>query len=154
MSAQTKEARRHQRFNINVEANVQVKDGRRVTARTRDVSRSGICLIAAEPVDRAETLNVELVLNFGNNAFSEPLRLKAHVVWCTPIANAFQVGVMFDALSDEQDTYLEMFLHFLDGTMAPQGVDGEGDGAVPQEIDGDEETGPATPEDKDDPFRP
>ena len=41
----------------------------------------------------------------------------ARVVWCTRIGDAFQLGAMFDEVSEEQG--MEMFLHFLDGTMSP-----------------------------------
>ena len=63
---------------------------KRVAARTRDLSRSGICLIATAGIPGGDPLVIELVLSLGDNAFSEPLRLNAHVVWCTPIAQSFQ----------------------------------------------------------------
>jgi hypothetical protein len=58
------------------------------------------------------------------------------------------VGAMFDDLSDHEEGFLEMFLHFLDGTLAPRGVPG----AV-VEPDEEPEPPPVRPEDKDDPFR-
>jgi hypothetical protein len=141
-----KDTRRHPRFNVDVEAVLQIPGGERVAARTRDLSRSGICIITTTRLRPAEPLRVELVLAFGDNAFSEPLRLDAHVVWCTAIAGQYQVGAMFDRLTAEHHEFLDMFLHFLDGTLAPSGV---------TPIDGDTwDDEPTLPPDvKDDPFR-
>jgi hypothetical protein len=150
MKAQNhRDTRRHPRFNVDVEALVEIQGGPRLAARTRDLSRSGICIITTTRLRAAQPLSVELVLAFGDNAFSEPLRLEAHVVWCTPIAGQYQVGAMFDRLTREHHEFLDMFLHFLDGTLAPTGVapvdDAEGEGW-------DEEPTPP-PDVKDDPFR-
>jgi hypothetical protein len=139
-----KETRRHRRFAVDVEAQVTTSKGERLTARTRDLSRSGICLITYTPVDRGQVLSVELVLSFGNNAFSEPLRLEARVVWCTQIAGHYQVGAMFDALSSDQHEFLDMFLRFLDGSLAPKGGGQD---------EGWEEEPTPPPDIKDDPFR-
>ena len=119
--SQPHEPRRHPRYAVDVDA-TSPADGRRLKTRTRDLSRNGVCLIAGEAVAPGAPMSVELVLSFGNNAFSEPLVLPARVVWCTSIADAFQLGAMFDEVTDEQDGFLEMFLHFLDGTIAPSGV--------------------------------
>lgn len=142
-----RETRRHQRFSVDIEAVVRAAQGDVLPARTRDVSMSGICLITGASLPRGEDLAVELVLAFGNSAYSEPLRLKARVVWCTSIAGAFQVGAVFEPLTEEQEAYLEMFLHFLDGTLAPKGG-AEGDGQSD-----DEDPDPLSPDEKDDPFR-
>lgn len=147
MTNASSDNRRHRRFAVDVQAVLETQNGPRLAVRTRDLSCSGICLIADAPLSPGERLQVELVLDFGNNSFSEPLRLDAHVVWCTPIAQAFQVGAMFDGLTEEQDSYIEMFLHFLDGTLSPKGVGPEAGG------DGQGENGDSSPDDKDDPFR-
>ena len=147
MTRPARDGRRHKRFTVDVEAIVHASDGRRLVARTRDLSRSGICLITSGVVQGGETLNIELVLAFGDNAFSEPLRLGAHVVWCTSISQAFQVGAMFDGVNAEQDEFLDMFLRFLDGSLAPDGL-----GAGSDSEDEDEEQ-PPPPDIKDDPFR-
>jgi hypothetical protein len=147
MNRSYKNTRRHPRFNVDVEALVQTAEGQRLQARTRDLSRSGICLITPTRLRQAQPLIVELVLAFGNNAFSEPLLLQSHVVWCTPISGQFQVGAMFDGVTAEHGEFLEMFLHYLDGTLAPTGVNPvTGD-------DGWEDDGPVPPDVKDDPFR-
>jgi len=121
-------------------------------ARTRDISRSGMCLIVAEPLASGGEVKLDLVLAFGKTAFSEPLSLRARVVWCTPIGAAFQVGVMYLALSTERTRFLDMFTRFLDGSLSPEGV------AIEAPPDDDPDTpGPAAIErarlEKDDPFR-
>jgi hypothetical protein len=143
MNEPTKETRRHRRFAVDVEAVVHAPSGA-LSARTRDLSRSGICLITSSPMAGNEVVVIELVLAFGNNAFSEPLHLDARVVWCTPIGEAFQVGAMFNELSDEGSDFLDMFLRYLDGSLAPHG----------HETEEEEERDDTPPPDvKDDPFR-
>jgi hypothetical protein len=146
MAPPKEETRRHRRFNVDVEAVVHAARGRNFSAHTRDLSRSGICLITSSSLTGNERVLVELVLAFGDNAFSEPLRLEARVVWCTAIGASFQVGAMFEELGDENSEFLEMFLRYLDGSLAPHGQQQE-----PADEDDDEDTSPDV---KDDPFRP
>ena len=120
--------------------------GNKVRARTRDVSQTGICLISQDAVPSHDLLNVDLVLAFGDNAYSEPLTLLSRVVWCTPIDESFQIGAMFENVTEEQENFLEMFLQFLDGTLAPKGVEGYAEGNQDEEAVPDEN-------DKDNPFR-
>jgi hypothetical protein len=138
------EPRRHPRYAVDVDATLVLSDSRRLKVRTRDLSRTGLCLIAGEAVAPGAVAAVDLVLSFGNNAFSEPLVLPARVVWCTPIGDAFQLGAMFDEVTEEQDGFLEMFLHFLDGTITPSGVH-----IVEEEVTA---SAPVA-DDKDNPFR-
>jgi hypothetical protein len=147
MNAPPKDSRRHRRFAVDVEAVVHGPSGT-VSARTRDVSRSGICLITSTPFSGSQLVVVELVLAFGNNAFSEPLHVDARVVWCTPIGQAFQVGAMFSELSDENREFLDMFLRYLDGSLAPTGQENGSESEADEE---GEDTPP--PDVKDDPFR-
>lgn len=142
-----KETRRHPRFTVDVEATVHATSGGALVARTRDVSRTGICLITTTPIGVGTPLAVELVLSFGETR-SEPLRMQARVVWCTSIERAFQVGAMFDELDDQQESFLEMFLQYLDGTLAPR-ADLDDVGAEPEV----EMPAPVPPDIKDDPFR-
>jgi hypothetical protein len=136
MSSELKETRREPRFTVDVEAVVHTVAGHPLSARTRDLSKSGICLIMPAALPRGERLIIELALAFSENAFSEPLHLDARVVWCTSIADAFQIGAMFVDLSDEHSDFLEMFLRYLHGG-------GQGD----------EDDGEQSPDVKDDPFR-
>ena len=146
-------SRRYPRFQVDVQAAVHASSGRGLAARTRDLSRSGICLITTEALPSGERLTDELVLLIGSNSESEPLPLRARVVWCTAIADAFQIGAMFDRLSSKESGFLDMFLRYLDGTLLPAGAEMEGMDAAGG--DGETEEGPpsVSPDDKDDPFR-
>ncbi len=128
-----------------MEASVKTSFGSVVRARTRDVSQTGICLISQDAVPVQDLLDIDLVLAFGNNSYSEPLSLKSRAVWCTPIGDVFQIGAMFEGVTDEQDNFLEMFLQFLDGTLAPKGVEGYSGSS-------DDEEEEASSADKDNPF--
>lgn len=135
MSSNALGARRHRRYAVDVAATTTI-EGRRLEIRTRDLSRNGICLITKEAMVPGSVANLELVLAFGNDSFSEPLVLAARVVWCTQLGGSFQIGAMFEELTDQQDGFLEMFLQFLDGTLRPRDVDGvdyDGDSAEPDD---------------------
>ncbi|HEY0709905.1 MAG TPA: PilZ domain-containing protein [Polyangia bacterium] len=110
--------RKNRRFAVDVEATLDIK-GQRLRARTRDISRSGICLITDQPIAAGQLLPVELVLAFGDDAYSEPLSLTARIVWCTNLDGNYQVGAMFDEVTDQQDGFLEMFLEYLDEALSP-----------------------------------
>ena len=153
MKRPPKDTRRHPRFNVELEAVVKTAHGKQLVARTRDLSRSGICLITDAALPVGEPLVVQLVLSFGANTFSEPLRLDSHVVWCTSIAKVYQVGSMFDDLTEEQVEFLDLFLRFLDGTLAPRGLStAETDHGNDDHAAEDDEA-PVSPDVKDDPFR-
>jgi hypothetical protein len=139
--------RRHPRFTVDVQANVRTGDGRKLPARTRDLSRSGMCIITTDALSPRDELLIDLILLIGPTSTSEPLPLKARVVWCTPISQAFQIGAMFEKLSRKEHTFLEMFLRYLDGSILPAGTEME-------TVDASEAAAPETaPEIKDDPFR-
>lgn len=82
--------------------------------RTSNVSRGGL----AATVDRAaapgEVATIRMALVFDEDTFSEPLDLPVRVVWCTQLADVYQLGMAFLALSSDQRTYLEMFLRYLE----------------------------------------
>lgn len=134
--------RKHPRFSVDIEAQMQGPDGRRQAMRTRDVSRTGICLITDSAITIGNDLALELVLAFANRSRSEPLKVRARVVWCTGIAGAYQVGAMFDELSEGEEAYLDMFLNYLDGTIGAK-----------EDEEADEDQPPVSPDVKDDPFR-
>ena len=111
--------RKHRRFAVDVEATMHLHD-KHLRTRTRDISRTGICLISTEPVAAGTLAPIELVLSFGDDAYSEPLSLTARIVWCTELGGSFQVGAMFDDVTDQQDGFLDMFLQYLDEAMSPE----------------------------------
>ena len=152
MTSPSHDHRQHPRFSVDVQANARTADGRKLPARTRDLSRTGICLITTDGLKRGDELMVDLILCLGPNSFSEPLPLKAHVVWCTSIAQAFQVGAVFDPLTEQQNGFLDMFMRYADGSILPRGAEiGEGENS--EEESDDVEMNSPPPDVKDDPFR-
>ena len=151
MTELSENQRRHPRFHIDVEASVHTADGHKLLARTRDLSRSGICLVTTGPLESGEQLGIELVLLLGPSSTSEPLPLRARVVWCTAIAGAFQIGAMFDRLSTKEAAFLDMFLRYLDGSILPAGAEME---TVDEDKQGQEEDRAPSADSEDDPFRP
>jgi hypothetical protein len=133
--------RRHKRFAVDVQASVSVGD-RRLRARTRDVSRAGLCLVSLEAIPRDTEIAIELVLTFGEGRVSEPLQVRGEVVWCTALFGAYQIGVKFVKVDDDQARYMSMFIGFLDGSLST------GDGESPDDHDDGRGNDP------DDPFAP
>jgi hypothetical protein len=111
-------ARQHPRYNVDIQVSVSVASAK-FAARTRDVSRAGLCLVAVQPIARDTEISLELVLTFGADGISEPLQLLGRVAWCTSLFGAFQIGVKFVKVDDDQARYIDMFVGFLDGTLAP-----------------------------------
>lgn len=156
------ESRREKRLAVDIEAKVSIvpaKDDapsapeganpQQIAVRTRDISRSGICLISRVPIPRDTLLDVQLVLAFGPNARSEPLAVLGRTTWCTALFGQFQLGVMFVGMDAQRRHYLELFLRFLDGELGGGNYDDDDAGARRDSLDPDNPRG----EDKDDPFR-
>ena len=136
-----KEARQHPRFQADIQVSVTVGD-RKFPARTRDISRSGVCLISAQEIAHDANVAVELVLSFAAGGTSEPLRLSGRTAWCTAMFGSYQVGLMFVDVNEERARYLEMFMGLLDGTTHAE------DPFENEREDTDRRSDP------DDPFRP
>ena len=137
MTTRYPKRREHPRFNVDLKVAVSVAEAK-FAARTRDMSRAGLCLIAEQPIAADSEVSLELVLTFGEAGTSEPLTMIGRVAWCTALFGSFQIGVKFVKVDDERARYLDMFVGFLDGTLAPGDV-----------FSGEEETRAADP---DDPF--
>jgi hypothetical protein len=112
--------REHPRFNVDIQVGVSIADAK-FAARTRDMSRAGLCLIGEQPIAADTEISLELVLTFGETGTSEPLKMLGRVAWCTALFGAYQIGVKFVKVDDDRARYLDMFLGFLDGTLAPDG---------------------------------
>ena len=112
--------REHPRVNVDIQVAVSVAD-EKFAARTRDMSRAGLSLIGEQPIPADTEISLELVLTFGEAGTSEPLKVIGRVAWCTAMFGAYQIGVKFVKLDDDRARYLDMFLGFLDGTLAPDG---------------------------------
>jgi len=110
--------RQHPRFKVDIKVGVVVSDVK-LAARTRDMSRAGLCLIADQPIASDTEISLELVLTFGEAGATEPLQLIGRVAWCTALFGSYQIGVKFVKLDSERERYLDMFVGFLDGTLAP-----------------------------------
>jgi hypothetical protein len=115
-----------------------------VAVRTRDISRSGVCLISDSELPRDVELAVALVLSLGKEASSEPLHLMGRTAWSTRMFGRYQSGVMFVELDADRRRYLDLFMRFFEGEVGPAASDG----------DSDRISAPGIVEDKDDPFRP
>jgi hypothetical protein len=131
--------RAHPRFAVDLQVAVS-SDSQSVQAHTRDISRSGLCLVATQELAKEKEIGLELVLTFGEGGLSEPLHMRGKVVWCTAIFGHYQIGVKFLDTDREQLRNLDMFLGFLDGSLNAGELFGE---------DG-EKTNPTS--DPDDPF--
>jgi hypothetical protein len=129
--------RQHPRFNVDVQVSVSVAN-ENLAARTRDISRAGLCLIATQPIARETEVSLEMVLTFGDDGVSEPLTILGRVAWCTALFGSYQVGVKFVKIDDERAKYLDMFVGFLDGTLAPGGLFSEEEARHPVAADPDD----------------
>jgi len=129
--------RQHRRFAVDIQASVSIGE-RQVSARTRDISRAGLCLVSLEAMPRDTEIAIELVLTLGDDGMSEPLQVVGKVVWCTALFGAYQIGVKFVDLDDEQIRYLGMFIGFLDGSLSPGEIDAADDGPADRRPDPDD----------------
>ena len=111
--------RQHPRFAADV--GIKFYLGKNVTeGRTRNVSRGGLAADLSSALQMGKDCDVELRLVFDDNSQSEPLRLPARIVWCTPIEGAFQVGVSFRPMDKQRAEYLNLFLKYLAEDKAPR----------------------------------
>lgn len=118
--------RAHPRYALEVDAEVSLHD-RKIPARTSDVSRGGLAFTADASVPFGTEVHISMALVFDEETFSEPLDVRARVVWCTPLGPRFQIGTTFLGLTNENRTYLEMFLRYLKEGLARQRAEsGEG----------------------------
>ena len=86
------------------------------------MSRAGLCLIGGA-ADRARDRDQPGAGADVRRRRRRPSRCKliGRVAWCTALFGAYQIGVKFVKLDDERARYLDMFVGFLDGTLAPDG---------------------------------
>jgi hypothetical protein len=82
--------------------------------RTTNISRGGFSADLHDAVQVGAEIEVDLQLVFEDEATSEPLRVPARIVWCTPLEEVFQVGIAFKPMTAERSQYLTMFLRYLD----------------------------------------
>jgi len=112
MSAVTP-TRAYPRYALEVDAAIQAPGGT-VPARTKDVSRGGICFRAAEALRVGEEVDLRLSLVFDAETQSEQLALRARIVWCTRLGDRqHQIGAAFVKTTGEQRAYVNLFIEFL-----------------------------------------
>ena len=110
--------RQHPRVSVDLQVAVSVADVK-LAARTRDLSRAGLCLIADQSIEVDAQISLEMVLTFGEAGSTEPLQMVGRVAWCTALFGKYQIGVKFVEMDSDRERYLDMFVGFLDGTLAP-----------------------------------
>lgn len=117
------ESRQHPRYAIALDCEISFA-GRVVATESRDLSRGGISLNGPQPIDVSSEVDLAIALVFGDNTFSEPLRLTAVIVWCTRLGDQYQIGAKFTKVTRQTRGYLDVFLKLLDN--APdEGEEGE-----------------------------
>lgn len=136
--AVAREARQFPRYPVDLKVTVSSKE-RQLAARTRDISRSGVCLVAPHPIPLQTRIEIRMVLTFAAGGHSEPLVLPGRVVWCTALFGSYQIGVMFSDLDRERARQLQILVAILEG--------------APSDPSDDEDTD-RHQVDPDDPFRP
>lgn len=104
--------RAYPRFALQVSATLKTADGRTISGNSRNMSEGGLCLETSEGLEIGTDVEVSITLVFDEDSASEPLALPARVVWSTPFADSFQIGTQFRPLSQQQKTYLGMFLRY------------------------------------------
>lgn len=107
------ENRAYPRHALEVDAEVHYGD-KVIPVRTRDVSRGGMCFIAETGVPAGAEVRVNMALVFDEATFSEPLKLRARIVWCTAFGDSYQIGSTFLGLTSDSRAYLDMFLRYLE----------------------------------------
>ena len=128
-------SRVHQRYVVAVEVQIRA-DERLVPARTKNMSRGGLCfeIDHALPLDRP--VQMRLALLFDENTLSEPLDVSARVVWSTQLGkNRYQIGTSFVGMTNETRTYLDMFLRYLKEGLELQAGEPESSKACPSTLD-------------------
>ncbi len=105
--------RAYPRYALEVDAEVRAPD-RTLPARTSNVSRGGLCFLAPEPLTVGASVDLTLALVFDADTHSEPLGLRARVVWCTRLGDGqHQIGAAFVQTTGEQRAYINLFIEFL-----------------------------------------
>lgn len=121
MSPSSEESRAHPRVAAEVDVELH-HQGLVLLGRTHNLSRGGLACeldLTTQPVGPAnlptlgQELQVSLALVFDEQTYSEPLSLRARVVWCTAFQDRAQVGLSFMGLTGESRNYLDLFFRYL-----------------------------------------
>jgi hypothetical protein len=105
--------RAHPRYAVEIDAEVSAGHVR-VPVRTRDVSRGGLAFLSPEALVGGQEVGISMSLVFSESQFSEPLRVRARIVWSTDLGTGrHQIGTAFTNLTGEQRSNLDLFLRYL-----------------------------------------
>ena len=113
------------RFAVKAEVELVTDDARVLRGMSKNVSKGGLCLETTSALAAGQEIDVRITLVFDAERSSEPLALPARVMWSTAIGDVHQVGTQYRQLSHEQNTYLDMFLRYLDDAAAAARADEE-----------------------------
>lgn len=124
--------REHNRYEMVIDTEI-LHDGEVYPARTRNLSRGGLCVAVPLPLPTNVVVDVSLSLVSADERFSGPLLMRARVVWCTLILEEteerYQIGVAFLSVTNEQRACLDVYLCFLrNSTTIPAMRDPDEDG--------------------------
>jgi PilZ domain-containing protein len=113
----SQEHREHPRYAHETAVTLYAGDGSVHRGRSDNLSRGGLCAVIdalPAPLATGADVEVDIQLVFDEATTSEPLRLPARIVWCTPVDDTHQIGLAFKPLDAHRTEYLTMFLRFLD----------------------------------------
>jgi hypothetical protein len=109
--------RQHPRYAVDVAIKVQYGT-LWAEGRTLNLSRGGLAADLGVTLPVGKDVELLLTLVFEDQSTSEELRLPARIVWCTQVADAYQIGVSFRPLDKERAEYLALFLKYVGGEKA------------------------------------
>ncbi len=107
------QTRQQQRCAWALRCELQAADGKLQTAVTKDLSRSGLSLVVAQPVAISTAVGLKVAALFSDRSSSAPLRLEATIIWCTPVGEGYQLGAKFARISEELQRQVEMLMNML-----------------------------------------
>lgn len=84
-------------------------------ARTINVSASGLCLVAPEPVPP----DTHLALEVGLEGEASPVMAIGRVVWCDQDAGSYRIGICFTWLREEDREALDVIADFVESRLRP-----------------------------------
>ncbi len=107
-------SRRYPRYATEAAVEIKMND-REIRGRSTNISRGGLSAVVDGSLKAGDQIVVSMALVFAEDTFSESLALPARVVWCTEFSdNQYQLGTSFLFLDEEKQSFLGMFLRYLE----------------------------------------
>ena len=110
------EQRKQARYDVEVAAEVYTPNAV-LSAKTRNLSTTGVCLDLSEVLDEGSTVGVSLFFTSDGieDPDAEPLNIKASVIWCSERDDSgFSAGARFEEMNEGSTGLLKEFLSALD----------------------------------------